>query len=53
MEKEGGKQETVAAAGFKGHLHAVLWFAEEGHGGAVTDSSIVRGQGTFTHSQMI
>lgn len=39
------------AAGFGGRLYAVLWFAEEGHSGAVMDSSIVWGQGTFT--QMI
>lgn len=40
-----------AAAGFRGRLYAVLWFAVEGHSTALMDSSIVWGQGTFT--QMI
>lgn len=29
------------AGGFRGRLHAVLWFAEEGHSRAVMDCSIV------------
>ena len=46
-EKEGDKQEMEVAAGVRGRLYAVLWFADEGHGGVVMDSNIVWGQGTF------
>lgn len=47
---EGDKQEMDVAAGFRGRLCAALWFAEEGHGSDVMDSSIVWGQGTLTHT---